>query len=151
LPPSRGCRYCQQSFQPSKFRPDQSVCCRPECQRKRRADDHRHRLENDAEYAQVVRDSQRKWRQAHPDYLKNYRQAHAVQVERNRQQQRRRDRQRRLQNLVKNNLALDLKQTDAEVYLFGPAAADLEKNNLAQSQLLILQPPASGAITRAPS
>jgi hypothetical protein len=140
LPSPRGCRYCQQLFQPSKFRRDQSVCGQPECQRKRRTDDHRHRLEIDAEYAQVVRDSRRKWRQAHPEYLKNYRQAHAAQVERNRQQQRRRDLKRRLQNLAKNNLALDLKQTDAEIYLFAPAGGDLERNNLARSQLLIFQP-----------
>jgi hypothetical protein len=146
LPPIYCCRYCQQSFQPSKFRPDQSVCSQPECQRNRRAEDHHRRLETDAEYAQVVRDSQRKWRQAHPDYQRQYRQTHATQVERNREQQHRRDHGRRLRNLVKNNLALDLKRTDAEIYLFGPAAADLEKNNLAHSQLLIFQPLASGAI-----
>lgn len=145
MPPTRCCRYCQQFFQPSKFRPDQSVCSQSECQRKRCAEDHRHRLETDAEYAQVVRDSRRKWRQAHPDYQRHYRQTHAPQVERNRQQQHRRDRQRHLRNLVKNNLALDLKRTDAEIYLFGPAAADLEKNNLAHSQLLIFQPLASAA------
>ena len=140
MPSPRGCRYCQQLFPPSKFRRDQSVCGQPDCQRKRRRDDHRHRLETDAEYAQVVRDSRRKWRQAHPEYLKNYRQTHGAQVERNRQQQRRRDLKRRLQNLAKNNLALDLKQTDAEIYLFAPAGGDLEKNNLARSQLLIFQP-----------
>lgn len=151
MPLPRGCRYCQQSFQPSKFRPDQSVCGRPECQRKRRTDDHRHRLETDAEYAKVVCDSRRKWREAHPDYLRNYRQTHAPQVERNRQRQRRRDRRRRLQNLVKNNLALDLKQTGAEIYLFGPAAVDLEKNNLARSQLLIFQPLAPEETARAAS
>jgi hypothetical protein len=59
-------------------------------------------------------------------------------VQRNRQGQRRRDRQRRLQNLVKNNLALDLKHSAAEVWL-GPQAQNLAKNNLAFSQVLILQ------------
>ena len=140
----RCCRYCQRSFQPSKFRPSQSVCGQPECQGKRRADDHRRRIETDAEYAQVVHDSRRKWRETHPDYQRDYRRSHASQVERNRLQQRRRDRQRRLQNLVKNNLALDLRQTEAEIYVFGPAAADLDKNNLARSQLLIFQPLACG-------
>jgi hypothetical protein len=103
----------------------------------------------DAEYAAVVRDSQCKWREAHPDYQRQYRQTHAAQVEQNRQRQRCRDRERRLQNLVKNNLALDLKRTNAEIYLFGPAAADLEKNNLARSQLLIFQLPAAGEPTHA--
>ena len=58
--------------------------------------------------------------------------------ERNRQGQRRRDRQRHLQNLVKNNLALDLKHSAAEVWLLGPQAENLAKNNLAFSQVLIL-------------
>ena len=60
----------------------------------------------DPEYAQVVRDSQNKWRNAHPKYWKQYRQQHPEAVERNRQQQRRRDQRRRIQNLAKNNLAL---------------------------------------------
>lgn len=136
----RSCRYCQQSFQPSRFRPDQSVCSQPNCQRRRRSEYHRHKLVSDPEYIQVVRDSRQKWRQAHRDYQKNYWRTHSPQAERNRRQQRQRDRQRHLQDLVKNNLALDLKRTDAEVYLFGPAANDLVKNNLARSKLLIFQP-----------
>jgi hypothetical protein len=55
------------------------------------------------------------------------------------QGQRRRDQQRRLQNLVKNNLALDLKHSAAEVWLLGPQVQNLAKNNLAFSQVLILQ------------
>jgi hypothetical protein len=39
---------------------------------------------------------------------KNYWRTHAEAAEQNRQQQRRRDRQRRVENLVKNNSALDL-------------------------------------------
>jgi hypothetical protein len=61
-------------------------------------------------------------------------------VERNRRQQRVRDQRHRLQYLVKNNLALNLRRSPAEVWLLGPTADDLVKNNLAASQLLILQP-----------
>jgi hypothetical protein len=61
-------------------------------------------------------------------------------VERNRQQQQVRDQRHRLQHLVKNNLALNLRHSPAEVWLLGPTADDLVKNNLAASQLLILQP-----------
>jgi hypothetical protein len=143
LPP-RCCCYCQQSFQPSKRRPDQRVCGQADCQRRRRADYHRHKIETDPEYEEVVRDSRKKWRQAHPDYQKNYWRNHTDAAEQNRQRQRQRDSKRRLQNLVKNNLVLDLKQTEAEIYLFGPAAGDLVKNNLVGSQLLIFQPVTSG-------
>jgi hypothetical protein len=45
-----------------------------------------------------------------------------------------------VRRLVKNNVALDLKHCAAEVWLVGPAAGDLDKNNLALSQLLIFQP-----------
>jgi hypothetical protein len=133
------CHFCQQLFQLSRYHPHQLVCSRPDCQRQRRREYHRRKLHTDAEYHQVCRDSQQKWRSRHPDYPRQYRQNNPKSVERNRQGQRRRDRQRHLQNLVKNNLALDLKHSAAEVWLLGPQAQDLAKNNLAFSQVLILQ------------
>jgi hypothetical protein len=93
----------------------------------------------DSEYAEVVRDSRRKWREAHPDYQKRYRQSHPEAVVRNRQQQRQRDQRRRVGLLVKNTLVLDLKRSAAEVWLVGPLAGDLVKNTLDGSRLLILQ------------
>ena len=91
--------------------------------------------------------AKQKWRSRNPDYPRQYRQSHPESVERNRQGQRRRDRKRRLQNLVKNNLAFDLKHSAAEVWLLGPQAENLAKNNLAFSQVLILPavPPSPAA------
>jgi hypothetical protein len=140
---SRRCRYCQQVFQPASFHPQQLVCSQPECQRQRCREYHRRKIRSDPLYAQVVRDSQKQWRDAHPGYQKQYRKDHPSAVERNRQQQHVRDQRDRLQRLVKNNLALDLSRCSAEIWLLGPAADDLVKNNLAASQLLILQPPAT--------
>lgn len=147
----RRCRFCQQSFEPSKFRPDQSVCNQPDCRRRRRAEYHRRKIATDPVYAQVVGESRKKWRDAHPDYPKTYRQSHVAAVERNRQMQRGRDARRRAQFLVKNNLALDLKRCAAEVWLIGPTAGDLVKNNLAACKMLIFQPVASGAAALQPS
>jgi hypothetical protein len=87
----------------------------------------------------VVRDSRRKWRQAHPDYQKTYRQAHPQAAVHNRQQQRQRDQKRRLGRLVKNTLVFDLKRATADVWVLGPLAGDLERNTLVSSKLLILQ------------
>ena len=147
----RHCRYCQQLFQLSRYHPHQLVCSRTDCQGQRRREYHRRKLHTDAEYHQVCRDSQQKWRTSHPDYPQQYRQTHPESVQRNRQGQRRRDRQRHLRNLVKNNLALDLKHSAAEVWLLGPQAQDLAKNNLAFSQVLILQTvpfsPAAAAVS----
>ena len=146
--PSRCCPYCQQSFQPSPYRPQQTVCSQPECQRRRRADNRRQKIQTDPEYAQVIRDSRAKWRAAHPDYQKNYWHTHPKAATRNRQQQQQRDQKRRLGNLVKNNVALDLKCSAAGIWLVGPAAADLVKNNLASSQILIFQQVAPVAARR---
>jgi hypothetical protein len=63
-------------------------------------------------------------------------------VGRNRRRQQRRDQKRRLLNLANNNLAVDLKRSAAEVWLFGPTARHPANNNLAACQLLIFQSPA---------
>jgi hypothetical protein len=108
-------------------------------------------MASDPEYAQVVRDSRRKWRERHPGYQQTYRQTHPAVVERNRQLQNRRDAQRRVQFLVKNNLALDLKRCSAAAWLVGPAVENLVKNNLACCQMFIFQPLTSAATAPPPS
>ena len=136
---TRRCRYCQGKFQPSSCHPGQTVCAEPDCQRQRRADYHRGKIQSDPDYRQVCLDSPRKWRTAHPDYWKNYRELHPEAVEKNRRRQRQRDQSRRLANLANNNLALDLKRSTAEVYLVGPGAAELANNNLASTQVYVLE------------
>ena len=137
--PLRCCRYCGCSFQPSRFRPDQAVCSQTDCQNRRRADYHREKIRCDPVYRQVVRDSQKKWRDEHPSYTKDYRDSHPEVVEGNRKSQVRRDQRDRIQNLAKNNLAFDLKRSLAEVWLVGAEAKALAKNNLASGQLFIFQ------------
>jgi len=112
----------------------------------RRYDYQRNKLQTDPEYAQVVRDSRKKWRDAHPDYQKDYRQSHPDAAARNREQQHLRDQKRQVGHLVKNTLVLDLKRSAAEVWLVGPAARDLDKNILVSSKFLILQ---TGALASA--
>jgi len=70
----------------------------------------------DPEYAQIVRDSRRKWREAHPGYQKSYWQSQPAAAERNRQLQRRRDSKRHAQFLEKNNLA------SCQFFIFQPLA-----------------------------
>jgi hypothetical protein len=92
-------------------------------------------------YRQVVRDSQKQWWAEHGEYQKQRRQQRPELVKKNREQQRGRDRKRRLAHLVRNNVALDLKRSTAEVWLLGPRLGDLDRNNLASAQVLILQSP----------
>lgn len=135
----RRCVYCEQIFVPSKFQPGQLVCSEPECQRRRRADHHRRKIEADPEYRQVSRDSSRKWRSQNPDYWRRYRQLHPDAAERNRQQQHVRDQKRRLRRLANNNSAFDLKHSAAAIWLVGAELQDLANNNSAQAQVWVLE------------
>ena len=112
----RRCRYCQQVFQLSTYRPQQTVCSRASCQRQRRREYHRDKIRSDPDYAETVWRSRKKWRDAHPGYQKQYWQTHPEASERNRQGQRQRDQKRRVQNLVKNNLAR------SQLLIFQPSA-----------------------------
>jgi hypothetical protein len=137
---SRCCPYCQRWFVPSVYRPQQAVCSQAECQQRRRRDYHRQKLASDAVYRKVAQESQKQWRDEHPDYLRQYRAQHPEAVARNRLRQQVRDQKPSLAFLEKNNLALDLKRSLAKVWLVGPGVTQLEKNNLASAQLLIFQP-----------
>jgi hypothetical protein len=86
----------------------------------------------------VVRDSQKQWWNEHPNYQKQHRQKNPALLESNRQRQRGRDQKRRVERLVRNNLALNLKPSVSEIWLLGPKVRDLDKNNLALAQVLIL-------------
>ena len=137
--PPRCCPYCQSTFEPSRRRPDQRVCSRPDCQKQRRTEYRREKIRIDPVYAEVVADCRLHWREAHPGYQKTYRQSHPEAVAHNREQQRQRDHKRRIRHLVKNTLVFDLKRSAADVWVLGPLAEDLEKNTLVPSNLLILQ------------
>lgn len=55
------CPYCRDWFFPSIYHPQQVVCNRSGCQRRRKREYHRWKLKTDAIYRQVVRDSQKQW------------------------------------------------------------------------------------------
>ena len=133
------CRYCHKLFDPSPFHPKQAVCLSLECQRRRRSDYHRRKIETDEDYRQSCLDSQKKWRENHPDYQFRYRSGHEAYCDRNRRKQLVRNQKRKLSMIVKNNLAIDVKRLPAEVWMTGPGLGEIVKNNLAISQILIMQ------------
>lgn len=139
MPTVHRCPYCQSSFEPSRFRPQQTVCSEPDCQRQRRADYHRQKIAADPEYRQVCLDSLRKWRSGNPDYWRQYREQHPAAVERNRQQQHARDHKRRLRDLANNNSAFDLKRSAANIWVLGAGLAHLANNNSAPAQVWVLE------------
>ena len=136
---ARICPYCSKPFLPSPVRPSQRICSSPDCQRHRQTDYHRRKYRSDPEYRETCRDSDRKWRFQNPNYQRQYRERNADYAAGNRRGQQRRDRKRRMRHLVKNNLAIDVKASAADVWLAGPELEPLVKNNLAISQVMIFQ------------
>ena len=91
---TRGCRMKAQkknrSAKNSRFRPGSGGGGRSRCALTLRICPDltsRRKIGADFEYAEIVRDSRRKWRDAHPDYQKTYRESHQAAVARNRQLQ----------------------------------------------------------------
>jgi hypothetical protein len=134
------CRYCGQQFQPSPYRPDQQVCSAQECQRRRRNEYHRRKLNEDPLYREQCLDSQKKWRANNPDYLKSYR----VERERSRLLKE----LHRLTDLVKNNVVFDLRSSDISLWIVGPKDLLGEKNNLACAEVIVLQAIARVAVRK---
>jgi hypothetical protein len=135
----RRCRYCEKTFQPSKYQPGQAVCGEVGCQKRRQSEYRRQKLAADQEYRQVCQDSSRKWRSRNPDYWKQYREKHPESVTRNREKQKARDRRQRLRDLANNTSALDLKHSAAGVWLLNGAAADLANNNSVSAQVWVIE------------
>ena len=69
------CPYCGNPFRPSVFHPDQRICGSVACQRRRRREYHKKRIAKDASYRALCADSQKYWREKHPEYPKAYRAA----------------------------------------------------------------------------
>jgi len=136
----RRCRYCEKNFQPSKYQPEQAVCSDAACQQRRRSEYRQQKLAADPEYRQVCRDSACKWRAENPGYWKRYREKHPDSVSRNREQQKMRDRKRRLLDLANNNSALDLKHAAAGVWLLNAPGVNLANNNSVPAQVWVIEP-----------
>jgi len=135
----RRCRYCEKTFQASKYQPQQTVCSEPACQKRRRTEYRRQKLKADEEYRQVCRDSSRKWRSRNPEYWKRYREKHPDTVAQNREHQQGRDGKQRLLDLANNTSALDLKRSAAAVWLLNGAAAGLANNNSVSGKIFVLE------------
>jgi hypothetical protein len=133
------CRYCKKLFIPSRYHPKQEVCPSEECQRRRKREYHRKKITEDSVYRQICADSRKNWRENNPDYQRQYRKNHEAASERNRQKQYVRNRRRRLLRIVKNNLAIDVTRSYTEVWTVSASLDAIVKNNMAFSQVIVLQ------------
>ena len=88
------CAACGEGFNPHRHVPDQQYCSKPACQRERRRRWQQAKLKQDPDYLANQSAAQRRWRERHRDYWRQYRQSHPEYTARNREQQRERNRRR---------------------------------------------------------
>jgi hypothetical protein len=85
------CVACSQPFQPRPQVPSQSYCSAPDCQRERRKQWQRQKLQTDPDYQNNQARAQKAWMQRNPNYWREYRESRPEYVERNRVQQQERN------------------------------------------------------------
>ena len=88
------CACCGRPFEPRPQVPDQAYCSAPDCQRARKRQWQRAKLQSDPDYRINQRAAQQAWSQRNPDYWRSYRDAQPDYVQRNREQQKSRDQAR---------------------------------------------------------
>jgi hypothetical protein len=132
------CKYCTREFRPSRYRPDQQVCSLANCQLRRRTEYHRRKLAIDSVYREQCRDSQAKWREKNPEYMKGYTARRRLQGQTETKPRLVKE-LRCLLKMVKNNMALDLRSLDASIWFVSPKSLHSEKNNLAGAKVIIVK------------
>jgi len=85
------CVACGQPFLPRPQIPDQTYCSALDCQRERRSQWHRRKLQTDPDYRDNQLRAQQAWTQRNPDYWREYRESRPEYVEQNRIQQKERN------------------------------------------------------------
>jgi len=84
------CIACGQPFKPRPQVPQQAYCSAPSCQRERKRQWQRLKLQNDPDYQDNQDRAQKAWLERNPNYSRQYRDSHPEYVKRNRDQQRER-------------------------------------------------------------
>lgn len=103
---NKQCVACSQPFQPRPQVPRQSCCSAPDCQRERRRQWQRLKLQMDPDYQNEQSRAQQPWCQRNPNYWREYREAAPQYVERNRALQQGRNAKASVPSIAKMNLSI---------------------------------------------
>jgi hypothetical protein len=79
---TKHCAGCGQPFQPRPQAPKQAYCSAPECQRTRKRQWQKSKLQSDPDYRDNQRQAQRAWHENHPEYWRQYRDRHSKYAQR---------------------------------------------------------------------
>jgi hypothetical protein len=125
---NRRCAACGQLFRPRPQVPQQCYCAEAACQRERRRRWQQAKRVSDGDYRDNDARGQRAWREAHPDYWRQYRQEHPQYTDRNRVQQHGRNARRGVRVIANEDVSTrDLSLTSG-TYRLIPAGAEAIAN-----------------------
>ena len=118
----RQCKHCHKKFIPRPQNPNQQYCSESPCQKARKREWQKQKLQSDPAYRDNQRDAQQRWREKHPDYWREYRRRHPHYCDHNRQQQRHRNKQRRSPDaaIAKMDASNSLKYVNTRCYEIRP-------------------------------
>jgi hypothetical protein len=134
------CKRCRQIFLVIR-NPGQHYCSQPDCQRARTNQWRKNVRHNDPDYRSNQNHANQRWQARCPDYWKQYRASHQEYVYRNREKQRVRDgnakieTQAQVPHLAKSDALLQETPINSGVYRLIPMLA----NNLAKSDALFVK------------
>ena len=103
----RICIYCKSSFRPHVKVPRQKVCSKQSCQKARRKEWQRSKMQNDDDYKKNQAFARKIWATRNSEYWRNYRSTHPEYVERNRRLQKRRN--------IRSRYSLSFSETDPKM------------------------------------
>ena len=113
---NKQCIACRQPFHPRPQVPNQSYCSAPDCQRERRKQWHRQKLQTDPDYQNNQARAQKAWMQRNPNYWREYRASHPDYVERNRIRQKERNAKVTGQSIAKMDVSIPSTPLPSGIY-----------------------------------
>ena len=124
-------------------------CGKAACQRERRRRWHQSRLRGDGDYRANQAQAQQAWAGRHGDYWREYRAKHPDYTDRNRLEQRRRDRRRRVARLAKMDASTPV--PSGTYRLLAEAGGDLAKMDAWTVKITLISrdyTPSGGSVQR---
>lgn len=113
---NKQCIACRQPFQPRPQVPGQSYCSAPDCQRERRKQWQRQKMQTDPDYQNNQARAQKAWMKRNPNYWREYRESHPKYVERNRVRQQERNAKVTRQSIAKMDASIPSTPLPSGIY-----------------------------------
>jgi hypothetical protein len=113
---NKQCIACRLPFQPHPQVPNQSYCSALDCQRERRKQWHRQKLQTDPDYQNNQARAQKAWMKRNPNYWREYRESHPEYVERNRVRQQERNAKATRHSIAKMDVSIPSTPLPSGIY-----------------------------------